>query len=397
MPQPKAKQNGCKIAKAKDASNQTTMEVEVKQTTDEVDAPRTGSNINYFTQILKLFALTLLAAIYSAASQLNLSPVYGAIPASKYHNLVVNCAIALGLSPTLLGRSWTSRKLLSVVLPVLAFWIPVIQHFLFGWSGTLGAIWGPFMTEVLTIFPLITLAVASSTSCLADVDGWVAMLVAAMQGLIMLGSFEYLEMRSGALMSYTPIISDKLIYTRVGYEVTVATGFALLSPAPIIVLALPAILHTVFLNPHAHTRWGDARLNSTLERYGFELLARKDSVTGYISVLESKDGLYRVMRCDHSILGGDWVLPRGDALVSEPIYAIFTMLEAVRLVEVPESVPDKEARALVMYVFKLDLQGDISTNITQWRGGRHSSRSSTGSWYQHHHHRNRPHRDEIRY
>ena len=43
------------------------------------------------------------------------------------------------------------------------------------------------------------------------------------------------------------------------------------------------------------------------------------------------------MRCDHSILGGIWTeLPPGveqSAVVKEPIYSVFTMLEAVRLVE----------------------------------------------------------------
>jgi hypothetical protein len=55
------------------------------------------------------------------------------------------------------------------------------------------------------------------------------------------------------------------------------------------------------------------------------------------------------MRCDHSLLGGEW-LSRSDrnSILAEPIYGVFVMLEAVRLVEVKKSVPDSEAKALVM-------------------------------------------------
>ena len=47
---------------------------------------------------------------------------------------------------------------------------------------------------------------------------------------------------------------------------------------------------------------------------------------------------YRMMRCDHSLLGGEWLLTdrrrKSEGWeVSEPIYAVFELLEAVRLME----------------------------------------------------------------
>jgi hypothetical protein len=58
------------------------------------------------------------------------------------------------------------------------------------------------------------------------------------------------------------------------------------------------------------------------------------------------------MRCDHSLLGGQWTkLPSGyRPEVEDPIYAIFAMLEAVRLVEPDHGVSrvDADSKALVM-------------------------------------------------
>ena len=82
------------------------------------------------------------------------------------------------------------------------------------------------------------------------------------------------------------------------------------------------------------------------------------------------------MRCDHSLLGGEWVPgvgkwpggkgnEGGRGVVGEPVYSVFIMLEAVRLVRPGNSkeeaqdednrtrnstpmVPDQNAKALVM-------------------------------------------------
>ncbi|KAL6718771.1 Two-component response regulator SSK1p [Lecanora helva] len=103
------------------------------------------------------------------------------------------------------------------------------------------------------------------------------------------------------------------------------------------------------------TSRSSASINATLTNTGYSLVARQESRTGYVSVLDNfKDG-FRVMRCDHSLLGGEWVnKPEGHpALLNEPIYSIFVMLEAVRLAETEVSraatlIPGHEKQALVI-------------------------------------------------
>jgi hypothetical protein len=58
------------------------------------------------------------------------------------------------------------------------------------------------------------------------------------------------------------------------------------------------------------------------------------------------------MRCDHSLLGGEWLLTderrKEGWVVDEPIYSVFEMLEAVRLIEHEHTIPDEEAQALII-------------------------------------------------
>ncbi len=55
------------------------------------------------------------------------------------------------------------------------------------------------------------------------------------------------------------------------------------------------------------------------------------------------------MRCDHSLLGGEYTdesVP--GRIVAEPIYGVLAMQEAVRLIQTGEAVPGDKANALVM-------------------------------------------------
>ncbi len=134
-----------------------------------------------------------------------------------------------------------------------------------------------------------------------------------------------------------------------------AASYSLFAPSKILLYAVPALLHTAVLNTHLPTPMALSSLNSTLVAANWSILDRRESLTGYISVVESTDQGFRVMRCDHSLLGGEWVKFLGVGQfkgnqVAEPIYGVFAMLEAVRLVEVSKPVPDRKANALVMYV-----------------------------------------------
>ena len=72
--------------------------------------------------------------------------------------------------------------------------------------------------------------------------------------------------------------------------------------------------------------------------------------------MENSYEKYRVMRVDHSLLGGEWVAaPPGyehvESGVREPIYGVFVTLEAVRLIR-PAPVA-KVPKALMMYLSPL--------------------------------------------
>jgi hypothetical protein len=124
--------------------------------------------------------------------------------------------------------------------------------------------------------------------------------------------------------------------------------YVVLSPSRLVLLGLPAVVHTAFFNYHLPTPGATVALQTALGAEGWTLLDRRESVTGYISVLENAEMGFRVMRADHSLLGGEWVKFQGPK-VAEPVYSVFVMLEAVRLVEAPRPIVDEEANALVMY------------------------------------------------
>ncbi|EEY22077.1 spermine/spermidine synthase family protein [Verticillium alfalfae VaMs.102] len=234
----------------------------------------------------KTTTLLILVAAYSNVSYLTLSPVYGSIPSSVWHSKVIMGAAFAGWS----GNIWLNRALPikpAHLLPVIAMWIPTIQFFLFGWSNTFTAHYGPLVTELLTLFPLVAISAATVATMLEDAD-----------------------------LSFLPQF------------------FAEAGPA----------MH----NYHVMSPAATVGLNYTLQADNWILLDRRESLTGYISVIESLDKGFRVMRCDHSLLGGEWMKVRPtDPRVAEPIYGVFVMLEATRLVEVTSPVPDNEAKALI--------------------------------------------------
>ncbi|KAL9595195.1 MAG: hypothetical protein Q9219_006589 [cf. Caloplaca sp. 3 TL-2023] len=117
------------------------------------------------------------------------------------------------------------------------------------------------------------------------------------------------------------------------YHLLTGTYTLLTTPRNLALAVIP-ILHSTILNPYIPSLHTDNILNTTLHSHGFSLLARQHSNTGYISVLDNVRDGFRVMRCDHSLLGGEWLPPQKHVSQSrEPIYAIFVMLEAVRLVK----------------------------------------------------------------
>ena len=181
------------------------------------------------------------------------------------------------------------------------------------------------------------------------------------------------------------VIGLNIVCTRMGLMLVAVLVSALIFPSRLLFFVALLFLHSLSLNPHVSTPSATATRDALLASSGFSLIARHESLTGYVSVLENRKDGFRVMRCDHSLLGGQWIhgigkWPGGEAYkgemgrVAEPIYVIFVMLEAVRLVHgmpggdsskvVRPIVPDHEARALVMYAILMLSAAPLTVNIS---------------------------------
>lgn len=294
-----------------------------------------------------------LAAIYSPLSQLTLAPVYGSIPSSVFHHELTAVIALLALTRSgVFSRFLPSQTRFHV--PVLASSIPLIQSVLFKYSTQLGVTIGPILTEALTYHTLLLLSAYSAARLLLDakVDQYLhASMGSTLLGLSAYGFFVLVRSKAGSLISI--LFGLSLSITRVSLQCIVGTLFTILSPSKLSLLALPAMLHTMWFNPHFVSPHTDALANSTLHADQWNLLNRAESNTGYVSVLENLEAGYRVLRCDHSLLGGEWLITderRKQGLTSsEPIYAVFEILEAVRLVKTSDSSkPDSEKSALVV-------------------------------------------------
>lgn len=306
------------------------------------------------SSVLKAVRLLLLAAAYSPVSQLCLSPVYGSVPSAVYHRK--------GLMATAM-LTWIAKDRLRRALPVstinfipaFAFWIPTLQFLLFKQSSFLGQPFGPLITETLTYFPLLLLSIYAAGTYFDQVD---------------LSSFgEILSEHGPAIGSYalfstaqkffTTVVNNNIdgtmFKTRAGHQLILAVLYALTLPSNLLIAAIPSLIFSLTSNPHIPLLRTTSLMNSTLQAQNFTLLERTESLTGYLSVIENTEHHFRVMRCDHSLLGGEWTQPSlyksSNTRVREPVYPVFAMLEAVRLIEGDNGEPrppDSESTALNM-------------------------------------------------
>jgi hypothetical protein len=289
------------------------------------------------------------AAVYSNLSQLALAPVYGSIPASIWHSSLVVTACLLGWSLNLRLQKLLPRKPIFFLASIAAY-IPMLQYFLLQLSSYLGPIYGPPLTETLTYVPLLVFSASAVAEILEDLD-LSALPNTVAEAVPGIGSFFFFRAVERFSMPFiVNNIGASLLQSRVGLQLVVSGILARIAPSNVLLFALPALFHAAFLNPHVQTSFATFDMNMKMERdLGWKVLARTDSVTGYISVLENTRAKYRALRCDHSLLGGMW-LKSDKVTMSESIFGVFNMLEAVRLVEVPQSPDPWSTNALVMYV-----------------------------------------------
>jgi hypothetical protein len=295
-----------------------------------------------------------LAAAASPISQANLSPVYGSIPASIYHQrgMTIVALLAFMISKTSLRKYVPSN--VRQYVPVQAYYVPMIQWVLFKFSSKLGAEYGPLLTEALTYYPTLFLACLATSLVLEDLDlsRYSSTISEGAPPALSYAVFSFAEKSFSTGLPW--VIGTNDFFTRSGLQLLVASLYAALSSTPYLLISLPAMIHTMFANPHYESNYATKVLNQTLAANNFTLLERRDSLTGYISVLDSERDQYRVLRCDHSLLGGEWLVNERRAAHGqtgrETIYSVFTMLESVRLVEGTSKKPDSEKNALFMLV-----------------------------------------------
>ncbi|KAI0164101.1 spermine/spermidine synthase [Xylariaceae sp. FL1272] len=292
----------------------------------------------------KAVALITLAAVYANVSVLTLSPVYGQIAASRLHDWVVLIGLFTGWGGNVALRQMLPFKPIAL-LPLMAVYVPAIQHFLFKLSSFVPIEYGPAVTEAMTLLPMTVVSTACIADILEDADlSWIPKSVAgSLPGISAFALFKYSETK--LFRRLFEQIGVGLLHTRMGLELVLAATYTMMGRSKLLRYAIPGVLHAAFYNPHLMTNSATASLNATLNTNGWSLVDRWESNTGYISVLDSYRDGFRVMRCDHSLLGGEWT-KLGRKIVAEPVYSVFTQLEAIRLVQVPGKVADHKAHAL---------------------------------------------------
>ena len=138
-------------------------------------------------------------------------------------------------------------------------------------------------------------------------------------------------------------LGKSAVFSRFSLQSIIALMYASLAASlqhfKVVFAAILPLFHIIFVCPHLNLPYNTNILNNTIQAQGFSLVARQESLTGYISVLDNVDQEYRVMRCDHSLLGGEYLRKPKGSRYNEPVYTIFLTLEAVRLLQTkpPES------------------------------------------------------------
>ncbi|KAK6360470.1 hypothetical protein TWF730_006612 [Orbilia blumenaviensis] len=294
-------------------------------------------------------ATIVICGFASWASQLSLSPVFGEIPSGLNHEQTKNtafaaaAAIALGFKYTI-PRSRILLRLSRFLIPLVAINIPLIQGAVWQHAKDLGATNGPVVTEAVTIGLLLTFSVFSLAGTIRPVGVPVASVAIADITLLALSWVLFSVTEKSAATYLGPYVGKGWPMTRCGMEATVAVLTASLHRSIFLAAAIPSFFPVFYLDPRCVMGdKGVQKLREHLEPLNHTVIARVESNTGYLSVLENTQGHYRFLRCDHSILGGVW-LPSHPELktpvpipvhLREPIYAVFVMLEAVRLIDPP--------------------------------------------------------------
>ena len=349
---------------------------ELKSSYSEQHLNTIGMNRSLGLNVVSNLAILFLAILSISIWGLSLNPIYGSIPVSATITATNSMVLYVGQIIALLTLHKAALQLSTFERPKLV--IPNIQdvnflRFLAGmvcfisiffpfvsrYSGQLGPTWGPWLHYYLGSFPILHLPLLRNEDLIVEEIKRKFKLNDPVRGTAV-----------KELQKQVLVLSVILVHMPV---TTIFQGIANLSLDAICKLApmllgqrgvLKDLVNAIWVSLLYVKTWGALRalfyvhlvistgsafpalntisLNATLQNAGYSLVARQESHTGYISVIDNlKDG-FRVMRCDHSLLGGEWINKPADhpAVFNDPIYSIFVILEAVRLVET-KSMQDK--------------------------------------------------------
>ena len=290
--------------------------------------------------------------------RLALTPVYDASSSLYHRNWDINVLALVYIACVELSPS--VERVANIFFPIWGTAAPLILSLSFRLSEKLGPRYGPVVTGLVIIMPLIFTCFLRT---LKDAMRWVEPQgtflgitgqYRAAPVLLILWLLFYCLKRLAILLVQMTINSDLgPTGTRFGLLGLTSCLYCLWAPSRTRYILLAIAVAFFSFSTHIPTSNNNHKINQALRKYNFSLIERRESVTGYISVLENTEAGYRVMRCDHSLLGGEWIAQVEDGRPREPIYTVFIMLEAVRLVETEArkqsvAIPDRARTALVM-------------------------------------------------
>jgi len=232
----------------------------------------------------------LFAVVAGSLSQLALAPVYGAIPSYAQHLSIMRWAILLAF----LGKGAIKDYLPPRpprYLPFLAFYLPLVQWFIFQDSARLGATNGPLTSETVSYFPIILIACICASDALDAIPLYQRVpAVQVVVGVLALGGIYYgepymttflgeLPARTDLSQMLTQLGSPFDITSRVNLQMITAASAIPLSPSWINVLAIPALVHTTLFNSHLKSTYTNHVLNGSLYNENWMILDRQESTT----------------------------------------------------------------------------------------------------------------------
>ncbi|KNC96868.1 uncharacterized protein SPPG_07700 [Spizellomyces punctatus DAOM BR117] len=334
-------------------------------------------------QYVLTLALTCLTAPLLFANVARfVAPIYGHFLASQYHFHAATASVLIGGVLGYFRVPKNARLPLSIGIASLLGLMIGYMRFSFDYSGTLGPTFGPLVSMAI-VYPVLGLQAAALVSRLPQKKMDSALLVCgvlvgsflnakkvdtlarklvdvktcgiidlAIYGWITLAFLDALDMWPRTVDVPSPALQEEKSNadskgekkgkkrTSGKQEEKKETGVQSTAPLPasdgrsvmsksfnlILAIALPLLLRSSF----------DGGLQCNLpsvkpEQHGkYSILARDESVTGYLSVIEDPnlhDGT-RFLRCDHSLIGGAYLQHEMDS-----VFGSFYYLDFVRFVD----------------------------------------------------------------